>query len=562
MSRMPFKKRSPVFLDSCSESDDDESFAPDDDDKSEHYMASDDDEFICTQPTLRTIKAQTTSAMGDGSLVMDAHSLEAPVNCSAGSREEQTESPVATSRPSTLNVVTNDLKPAEFSDSEHTRIEILEPTDKKKPSKLRLKFKMNRSTSQKRKSKNSEEDYSSSKSEKKFKTHAIDTDKTLTEMPRQGSDQTDGKRHSKTKENTPADKEIHNIEAEARASEENLKDTNNTSKITTNKSTSPAQVVDLCGDDNSKSHDQQAGTKAPPQNSGIKRKKKRKVGKQPKAANITNPSHVGSKSSDAAPKSFPSNASVTPPEPKLKPKKKKKTFQQQVLLHLITSMKPFTLKTLAAELRTTDVVLSHLMLSLLDKNIVRKKEFGKKIKKELYWVDLETATKEFYGKNLPTRDAMQSSKAELNIALGEEVSLMEILKGMESELSNEELRKRLEEAEKTGQEMRTKMQDIKYRIEGKTSSAGTPAAKGLGQPNPARFARYRAPPKKPKTRKQLNKEINSMRTEWKSRKEKCMDFIDNLADAMEKRPKEVNKMLEIETDEMMGVKIPAKKVLD
>ena len=37
-----------------------------------------------------------------------------------------------------------------------------------------------------------------------------------------------------------------------------------------------------------------------------------------------------------------------------------------------------------------------------------------------------------------------------------------------------------------------------------------------------------------------------------------MDFLDNLSDAMEKKPKDVIKMLELETDEAMGVKLPPK----
>jgi 26S proteasome regulatory subunit (ATPase 3-interacting protein) len=53
-----------------------------------------------------------------------------------------------------------------------------------------------------------------------------------------------------------------------------------------------------------------------------------------------------------------------------------------------------------------------------------------------------------------------------------------------------------------------------------------------------------------------------MRAEWKSRKEKCMDFIDQLADGMEKKPKEIIKLLELETDEMVGVTIPPKHVIE
>ena len=154
---------------------------------------------------------------------------------------------------------------------------------------------------------------------------------------------------------------------------------------------------------------------------------------------------------------------------------------------------------------------------------------------------------------------MLQSEMQLKTSLSEERALMEILKGMESELSNEELIIKLEDAENTAGELRTRVQNIKGRIEGKKSINGVPIVKGLGHQKHGRFGKKCAP--KLKTRKQLYKEINDMRSEWKVRKEKCVDFIDTLSDAMEKRPKEVNKLLDIETDEMIGVKIPAKKVL-
>jgi predicted transcriptional regulator len=238
------------------------------------------------------------------------------------------------------------------------------------------------------------------------------------------------------------------------------------------------------------------------------------------------------------------------------PKKKKRTFQDQVLLHMMTSIKPYTLKGLASELRTTDVALQHLMLSLTDKGIVQRKEFGKKVKKELFWVDLEKATTEIYKDKVPTMEDMKNAKSEQRRVSEEEIMQIQILKGMESDFTNDELSKRLEDEEKTAGDLRERVQDAKDRIAGKIIGSQEGSA-GPGGLNQSRLARFSAPPKKPKTKKQLNKEFNSMRSEWKSRKEKCMDFIDNLSDAMEKHPKEVVKILELETDENSGgVKIP------
>jgi len=314
---------------------------------------------------------------------------------------------------------------------------------------------------------------------------------------------------------------------------------------------------------------------------GVKRKK-RKIGKQHTAISTGSASQTKS-SVNSIPASTTKNTSVaasnassatTEPaatnqaptkaapnptiiaQPKPKKKKKTKTFQQQVLLHMMTTMKPYTLKSLAVELRTTDIALRHLMLSLIDKQAVIRKEVGNKKKKELYWVDLAKATKEMYGKNVFSKEHHQATKEELRKVISEENGLLRIIKGMESDLSNDDLSKSLLEEEKTVEEMRKRVKDIKDRI----ALSKTPAkAKGRLAPRGG-LSRFQPQPKKLKTKNQLRKDITSMRTEWKKRKEKCVDFVDQLADAMEKRPKDIHKLLDIETDEMMGVKIPPKQV--
>ena len=129
---------------------------------------------------------------------------------------------------------------------------------------------------------------------------------------------------------------------------------------------------------------------------------------------------------------------------------------------------------------------------------------------------------------------------------------------METELSNEELRDKLQEEDASLQNLRERVQQAKARISNNSSQQQTFKGPNLHSLGKSR----KLVNDKPKTRNQLKKEINRMRAEWKSRKEKCMDFIDNLADAMEKRPKEVVKMLDIETDEMVGVKMPPKHDLE
>jgi hypothetical protein len=52
-----------------------------------------------------------------------------------------------------------------------------------------------------------------------------------------------------------------------------------------------------------------------------------------------------------------------------------------------------------------------------------------------------------------------------------------------------------------------------------------------------------------------------MRDVWKQRKEKCMDFCEHLADGLDKKVKDVVKLLDVETDEMAKVTMPPKHVV-
>eukprot|EP00978_Attheya_sp_CCMP212_P010313 scaffold24884_cov54-Attheya_sp.AAC.6 len=142
-------------------------------------------------------------------------------------------------------------------------------------------------------------------------------------------------------------------------------------------------------------------------------------------------------------------------QPVLK-KKIKLTYQDQVLKHMLIACKPFSMKTLAMETRSTTEALHHLMLSLVDKGLLVKKEFV-------------------------------SGKG----------------------------------AQKSEQQM----------------------------------VREQCP-------RRMKMRINAMRSEWKKRKDKTTDFVEMLADGMEKKVKDVIKLLDVETDESEGVKMPPKHMVD
>mmetsp|Transcript_23547 Transcript_23547/g.28942 ORF Transcript_23547/g.28942 Transcript_23547/m.28942 type:complete len:652 (-) Transcript_23547:330-2285(-) len=245
------------------------------------------------------------------------------------------------------------------------------------------------------------------------------------------------------------------------------------------------------------------------------------------------------------------------------PKKKKDTYQTQVIKHLIAKLQPFTLKSLASELRTSTVALKHLMLSLTDKNIVKSKLCGKNKNKEIYWIDLHFAMKEAYGnkyESLYDEKTKEKAVLELQEFRSKEMLLNREMGTMQMDISNEELDAQLKKKESIVNKLNERLSGAKNCISGKKRSIdeGPKGNPRIG----VRNGLTKSSNKKPKTQLELKKDINDMRNEWKLRKEKCMDFLDNLTDAMEKKPKEVFKLLDIETDEMMNVKLPPKHVID
>merc|ERR1712157_161462 len=69
-------------------------------------------------------------------------------------------------------------------------------------------------------------------------------------------------------------------------------------------------------------------------------------------------------------------------------RKKKKTFQDQVFHTMLNGCKPYTLKTLGYATKSTEETLNSLMLSLIDKGYVYKREIKiGKTGKVLYWAN-------------------------------------------------------------------------------------------------------------------------------------------------------------------------------
>jgi hypothetical protein len=233
-----------------------------------------------------------------------------------------------------------------------------------------------------------------------------------------------------------------------------------------------------------------------------------------------------------------------------KPRQKKMTFEEQVFNHMLGAFKPFTLKSLAKELHTTDTILKYTMLSLTDKGIVVKKDFGKN--KELFWTNQQEGrgggTKEIRvipSASADERLAKQKEMLELQNQVDAIKSQMELVL---QQPSNSQLETKIQHARARLREERSKLAEIKARIANQKSKSSY----RNGNSQKAASKENCSSPRRLKLR------INALRNEWKIRKEKVIDFIDLVADGMEKKPKDIYKLLDIETDEDANVAMPPK----
>lgn len=119
--------------------------------------------------------------------------------------------------------------------------------------------------------------------------------------------------------------------------------------------------------------------------------------------------------------------------------------------------------------------------------------------------------------------------------------------------------KQLEDENKVEEEklalLQKEIEAVKDRIANpsKVTSSSVPSRMSSGYSSASYYPanRFQQPKPKPQDKTTLKRKINHMLGEYKARKRKCMDFVDMMADAMEKRPKDVmgEKVLDLETDE-------------
>ena len=249
-----------------------------------------------------------------------------------------------------------------------------------------------------------------------------------------------------------------------------------------------------------------------------------------------------------------------PPPPALKNKKKKRkkqTFEQTLVHLLFMSCKPYTVKTLAQQLNSNEASINFCLLSLADKGWILKKEFTNKNKtrtKELVWANHESKAKELYDSlQLASPREIQAAQTEVAELQRQDAKVLQELAMVSQEPSNEELNGQLQNHERLVKELEEQRRAMWQRIREASASTRAKQSAPFGKPKP-QFSKK----KQPTCPKQWKRKINNMRGAWKKRKEKCMDFVEQLADGLEKKVKDVVKLLELETDEAVGAKLPPK----
>ena len=180
------------------------------------------------------------------------------------------------------------------------------------------------------------------------------------------------------------------------------------------------------------------------------------------------------------------------------------SIKDRAVSHIIKSGKPFSLPSLASELGVQEVHLHSAIKHLMDIKILVRKEFttGVKVKTEIYYINQD---------KLPRKKKLEELRCL-------EEDLMKELAAVNSELSNDELNKRIEEEEQNRNDLISKLKCAREDHEGAIHAHQV--------------------------------KINDWVDMWKGRKEICDDFVYNLSDALEMKPKDVVKsVLKIQTDE-------------
>jgi hypothetical protein len=263
---------------------------------------------------------------------------------------------------------------------------------------------------------------------------------------------------------------------------------------------------------------------------------------------------------------------------------KKRSFHDEILYKMLTSCRPYTLKTLASSTNNTIEGLRHAMLSFVDKGLVMCKEFPVKGEgrepKKLYWAN--TATLSEIEMSIASHGGGGGKKGgggvgggaiyrELSKLLSTSVEMNEInderrsleckyrsilaeLNPLSSIPTLKSLNDEISSAESELLKLETEIEGARERVKSAATTAvdsalgGGDRRPGTTQSSSIAKIGHTTTRWDPTIIKCM---INHMLGEYKTRKRKCMDFVEELSEAMEKKIGDVlgDKVLCLDTDE-------------
>ena len=292
--------------------------------------------------------------------------------------------------------------------------------------------------------------------------------------------------------------------------------------------------------------DQEEEVPAPASSSLSKKIVESEESVQKTAPATTKTAHVAASSSSSSPPAAPD---LTPAPVVVKKKKNMMEIVFDLMLH---ASAPFDMKTLERRSKFPAAALSGILEKMEVKKFVKSKEFGKVT---LYWVNQtceraqprKVSEKEVGVVEKKVQDLQQEiaqKEKELNEIKSQPLNtnLDDNLAIVEDEVTA--LREKVERSRNAASAQ--KITPIKKTLMGKNVDAGKSAAQ---------LAREKCP-------RRMKIRINSMRKSWIDTKRKCMDFVENLADGLDKKTKETLNIVGIETDENEGVAIPDLKLIE
>jgi polyhydroxyalkanoate synthesis regulator phasin len=254
---------------------------------------------------------------------------------------------------------------------------------------------------------------------------------------------------------------------------------------------------------------------------------------------------------------------------------KKRSFHDQILYLMLTSCKPYTLKSLAIATNSTVETLKHAMLSFIDKGLVICKEFPSKKgndrdPKKLYWANPMSLSDVEAGSSSSSGDGSSKAGKKGNAIIKELSKLLSTSQEVhETKLERHHLECRYREVqdelkpllaiptmkqldddvtavELELRQVQDEIEAVKNRMAANYSatSVTTSSSHKIAAATKAKQQQHHDP-------NTLKRKINYMLSEYKTRKRKCMDFVNELSEAMEKKVTEVvsEKVLCLDTDE-------------